>query len=103
MRLLIEIFVVGALISLAWEKPLRDRLPPALRGSKPEETSNSQTKPGTTPSGAWMRDPNRRSVLDTPPPRSTSTNPASSPGSWLFDPSHRSPLDPPAKKSPTPH
>jgi hypothetical protein len=106
MRLLIEIFIVAALISLAWEKPLRDRLPAFLTGTKPETTKAAprlQTSASATPSGAWMTDSNRRTVLDTPAPRSTTTNPGSSPGSWMFDPNHRSPLDPPPKKSPSPH
>ena len=107
MRLLIEIFIVAALISLAWEKSLRDRLPSFLTGTKPETTKATprlQTNAGVsaTPSGTWMRDPNRRTVLDTPPPGSTTTRATSSPGSWMWDPNHRSPLDPPAKNSPGP-
>lgn len=107
MRLLIEIFIVGALISLAWEKPLRDRLPATLTGIKQEVAKPSQrpqTSASATPSGAWMLDPNRRTVLDTPTPEPTVTRAGSRPnGSWMWDPNHRSPLDPPAKKSPTPH
>jgi hypothetical protein len=113
MRLLIEIFIVAALISLAWEKPLRDRLPGFLTGTKPETTKAAprlQTNASSTPSGAWMRDPNRRTVLDTPTPGhvlsgaegSTTTHATSSPGSWMWDPNHRSPLDAP-KRNPTPH
>ena len=54
MRLLIEIFIVAALISLAWEKPLRDRLPAFLTGTKPETTKAAlrlQTSASATPSG----------------------------------------------------
>jgi|SRR5581483_4249063 len=98
MRLLIEIFVIGALIYLGWEKPFRDWLP----GSKPPPVATPTVKlqpfarSTSTPSGAWMYDPNRHTALDRP--TAQSNYPQHSPsgnGSWMWDPSHRSPLDPP--------
>jgi hypothetical protein len=100
MRLLCEIFVIGALIYLGWEKPFNEWLhskPPAAR---------PLVRVSPTPSSAWMRDPSRRTALDTPVPLNTPpvrTNfPQHSPsasGSWMWDTNHRSALDPPHKSS----
>jgi hypothetical protein len=95
MRTLLEIILAAGLIALGWEKPLREGF------ARTEPVAASQT----TPSGAWMHDPNRRTILDTPPPNGVTIQPApgSSPGSWMFDPNHRAPLDPPRKSArPTP-
>jgi hypothetical protein len=114
MRLLTEIILAAALIGLAWGKSFKDRLSEvpwikdkvtaSERSTKP--TPSAHPPPASTPA-AWMWDPNRRSVLDTPPPKSTTLHPApsSTAGSWMFDPNHRSPLDPPSKKhaESTPH
>jgi hypothetical protein len=113
MRLLIEIFVIGALIYIGWEKPFRDWLPnsqPAVTAtpnaraaSHPQPRSTSSATAASQPSGAWMNDPNRRTALDTPHPLAGRPQPtASAAGSWMFDPNHRSPLDPP-KKGGSPH
>src|SRR3981081_1738961 len=102
MRLLCEIFVIGGLIYLGWERPFSEWLysPPA---AKPFVRARP------TPSAAWMRDPSRRTALDTPipsdPPPARPNFPQhspSAPGSWMWDPNHRSALDPP-HKSATPH
>lgn len=111
MRLLIEIVLAAAIIALAWEKSLEEhaRQIPWLGdkiAASQKPTKVTKTPPAPTPA-AWMWDANRRSVLDTPPPKSTTVHPApsSTAGSWLFDPNHRSPLDPPSKKhaETTPH
>jgi hypothetical protein len=78
MRLLCEIFVIGALIYLAWEKPFRDWLPntsPAVMAT-PAPAPAPVTKPPiqpqpivrstSTPSGEWMWDPAHHSALDRP-------------------------------------
>jgi hypothetical protein len=108
MRLLIEIFVIGALLYVGWEKPFRDWLPANISGvAKATPTPAVKLQPfarsTSTPSGAWMYDPNRRSVLDTPNARTNS--PQHSPsgnGAWMWDPNHRSPLDAP-RKGASPH
>jgi hypothetical protein len=114
MRVLIEIVLAAAIVALAWEKPLKERTNELPWFGDKAATSQESTKvakkpqppPAVTPA-AWMWDPNRRSALNTPPPKSeiAPSTPSSSPGSWMFDPHHRSPLDPPSKKhaSPTPH
>jgi hypothetical protein len=109
MRTLFEIVLAAALIALAWEKSLEERARDipwlgdkiAVSEKSTKTTKAPQSPPVSTPA-AWMSDPNRRSVLDTPPPKSTTLHPepTSTAGSWLFDPKHRSPLDPPTKKRP---
>jgi hypothetical protein len=106
MRLLTEI-ILAALIGLAWGKSFKDRLTEVPWFKDKITVSEKTTKtapttrppPASSPSGAWMWDPYRRSVLDTPKPRSVTTlpSPSSTAGSWMFDPNHRSPLDPPSK------
>jgi len=84
MRLLGEIFVIGALIYFGWEKPFKesvDQVRSKLTGkptevapipAAPTPTPAPRIVPGIqglstpTPSGAWMWDPNHRSVLDRP-------------------------------------
>jgi len=82
-RLLLEILIIGALIYVGWEIPFRDRLPtsvsgvaksrsPAAAAPQPINTGAAPRQPfvraASTPSGAWMWDPNRRSALDRPTP-----------------------------------
>jgi hypothetical protein len=110
MRLLCEIFIIGGLLYLGWEKPFRDRLPSSVNPAPPPKTVTVQPAPVpySTPapqSGTWMQDPNRHTPLDTPAPAVAHHQPqpsASGPAGWMFDPNHHSPLDPP-KKSSTPH
>src|SRR6266849_2914704 len=87
MRLIAEIFIVGALIYFGWEKPFKDwadegrfRLTGKRAAAAPQEavpaaptpTPAPRIVPGiqglSTPSprGAWMWDPNHRSALDRP-------------------------------------
>src|SRR3954469_22419448 len=99
MRLLLEIFAVGALIYIGWEKSFSER----IHGPPPAPTKPI-VRSATTPSGAWMWDSNRQTRLDTPVPQPAVTHRAGAPraagsGSWMWDPNHHSPLDPPAKKS----
>src|SRR2546423_10926322 len=110
MRSLIEIILVAAIIALAWEKSLKQRvsqLPWFNQDHPRSSTLNPRPAPTASPSGAWLWDPNRRGILDTPRPKTVTTSPAptSSPDSWLLDPNHHSPLDPPSQKHPqsTPH
>lgn len=102
MRLLVEIFLIGALIYLGWEIPFKDRLPNSVVRPAPRTTvavPHVRVVP-STPGGQWMVDPNRQATLGTPTPSGTHT---SGSGSWMFDPNHRSALDPPRHKSPRPH
>jgi hypothetical protein len=102
---LIEVFVIGALIYVGWEKPFRDWLPANISGvAKATPTPAVQLQPfarsTSTPSGAWVTDPNRHSPLDTP--GAPANYPQRSPtggGSWMWDPKHHSALDPPSHKS----
>jgi hypothetical protein len=113
MRLLVEIFIIGALIYLGWETPFRDRLPASMLGATKTQSATQPprpfVRPKPTPSGAWMRDPNHQTVLDTPRPQSgfnAGAHPrptASVSGSWMWDSNHHSPLDAPRHASPTPH
>src|SRR5436305_14891407 len=101
MRLLLEIFVIGALIYIGWQKPFTQWIhgPPPVVAPQPRPIVQA----AATPSGAWMRDPNRQSSLDTPAAKPNySQHSQSAAGAWMWDPNHRSPLDPP-HKNPTPH
>jgi hypothetical protein len=83
MRLLCEIFVIGGLIYLGWEKPFREWLPfnvaevsnPSRVNARPIANSPVQPPVRTTPapSGSWMWDPNRKSALDRPAYNQTRT------------------------------
>ncbi len=76
MRLLCEIFFIGALIYLGWEKPFRQWVPgaskaqPAVVTASPAAAPQPQLRPwvraAATPSGDWMWDPAHRSTLDRP-------------------------------------
>ena len=99
MRFLCEIFVIGGLLYLGWDKPFHERLP---KGASDQSVPAAPTPPPAVvaipaPSN-WIHDPNRRSALDTPQPQPAKP----SAGSWMWDSAHRSPLDPPRKSS-TPH
>jgi len=88
MRLLFEILVIGALIYLGWDTPLKQRVDRLRAGgtSKPPTTApaSQKTAPAATaptptpvpflkpiiratpPTGAWMWDSKHRSTLDRP-------------------------------------
>jgi hypothetical protein len=75
MRLLIELLIVAALVTLTWQHSLQERMA-ILTGVKPELSATPAptatpvvryvTQPTATPSGDWMWDPARRSALDRP-------------------------------------
>jgi len=92
MRLLVEIFIVGALIYFGWEKPFKesvDQVRSKLTGKPtavapqeavpppPTPTPAPRIVPGIqglstpTPSGAWMWDATHRGALDRPSPSPT--------------------------------
>ena len=113
-RFLCEIFVVTGLLYLGWEKPFKQWVDQVRGAVTPTVTSAPARLPQAIgratapPSGAWARDPNHLTVLDTPAPGYNSGVAAPRPGasvsgSWMWDPNHRSPLDPPAHKSPSPY
>ena len=70
MRSLLEIVLLGAVVALAWEKSISERVGevvPALASNEPAVAANRATPvAATNTSGAWMWDPNRRSALDRP-------------------------------------
>jgi hypothetical protein len=84
MRLLIEIFVVAALIYLGWERPFKDWTDDArskLTGKRAEVARPKPPPPrvvpgiqglsAPTPRGAWMWDRNHHGTLDRPTPSPT--------------------------------
>jgi hypothetical protein len=78
MRLLLELVIAAAIIALAWEKSLSERVSElpwfTHKVSKTESHSQSSTldsRPAPSAPGAWMWDRNRKSVLDTPHPKAT--------------------------------
>ena len=83
MRTLFEVVLLGALVALAWEKSISERLGdviPAFASKHP--TSPAQRAlpvAATNTSGAWMWDPNRRTALDRP-----AYDPKERPG-WAHD------------------
>ena len=88
MRLLVEIFIIGALIYFGWEKPFKDwadegrfrltgkRAAVAPQEAVPPPPPAPRIVPGiqglSTPSGAWMWDATHRGALDRPSPSPTS-------------------------------
>ncbi|MCA1600123.1 MAG: hypothetical protein LC776_00285 [Acidobacteria bacterium] len=75
MRTLLEIVVVALLIAIAWEKSVKERisglpwLGQKITGTESHSPSSTRhPRPTPTVSGAWMWDPNRKSVLDRPSP-----------------------------------
>lgn len=104
MRFLCEIFVVVALIYLGWQKSFDQRIK-EMRGIKAETVKSPAAQipiaaVTATPDGTWRMDPNRQSILDTPPPKLNAAKPqpsATKSGSWMWE---RSKLDPAKKPSP---
>ena len=90
MRLLVEILIVGALIYVAWDMPLKQRVDqvqaavraampskqpatapqePVVAPAAPTSTPIPLLRPiqrATVPPGVWMWDPKHQSVLDRP-------------------------------------
>jgi hypothetical protein len=103
---LLEVIIAVAIIALAWEKSLKERADDLPSFSDKSSSTQNQPRsssvnprPSPTAPGAWMWDPKRQSILDTPQPKTaTIPAPSSTAGSSLLDPNHRSPLDPPSKK-----
>jgi hypothetical protein len=81
-RLLVDLIIAAAILALAWEKPLKERvnhLPwmadkTAPAAKVPVPTTHPQSivaptpavHPTSTVAGSWMWDPNRKSPLDPP-------------------------------------
>jgi hypothetical protein len=88
MRILAELFVIGALIYLGWEQPFKERVDQVRAKVTGKQT---QVAPQAI-------------VTPTPAPRIVPgiiRQPTPHPGAWRLDPRHRSPLDPP-QASPSP-
>jgi hypothetical protein len=107
--LLCEILIIGGLLYLGWEKPFKEwigqKSTPAVIANTPAPQPILRVSPVPSPP-SWMRDPNRRTALDTPAPITSTAHvqpTASASGSWMFDPNHHSPLDPPPRRSASPH
>ena len=70
MRSVIEIAILGAVVALGWEKSISERVGeaiPAFASTQPKVAAKRATPVAAAQtSGAWMWDPNRRSVLDRP-------------------------------------
>lgn len=93
MRLLIEVLIIGGLISLGWEQPLKGRLgqvETAVRAaaSTLKPTAIPQEAPVQVAPTAPTPVPQPKVIFVTPtaPPR----------GAWMWDEKHHSPLDRPA-------
>jgi hypothetical protein len=77
-RLLCEIFIIGVLLWLTWDKSIRDRIggltgrpvqvqqTPAVEPSQSGPITRYVERPQPTASGQWMWDPAHHSVLDRP-------------------------------------
>jgi hypothetical protein len=100
MRLLCEIFIIGALLYLGWDIPFRQRLPSYITPTKqiaaPRATATAAGTGGVPLQPFVQSTPNYTSAVARPVPSATQS------GSWMFDPNHHSALDVP-KKSSTPH
>ena len=70
MRSVVELAILAAVIALAWEKSISQRVGeviPAFASEQPRAMAKRATPvSASNTSGAWMWDPNRRSVLDRP-------------------------------------
>src|SRR2546421_535712 len=99
MRLLCEIFVIGGLLYLGWDRPFRARLE-----SRPGSAQTTAV-PAINTAASSAGVPLQPFVQASPAPVVARAQPrASVPGSWMFDPNHRTALDAPKpKKSSTPH
>ena len=76
MRLLGEIFIIGALLYLGWEKPFTQWIhgpPPPVVTATPPPPPKPIVRATATPSGAWMWDSSRKSLLDQPGPKKSFT------------------------------
>ena len=103
MRLLCEIFVIGALLYFGWDIPFRDRVPGALTGTRQSTAApaaRGHNKAQTQVQAASASGVALQPFTAAPPPRPQPST--SNSGSWMFDPNHRSPLDPPKHSTP-PH
>jgi hypothetical protein len=90
-RLLVEILIVGGLIYLGLEQPLKDRIGQVREKVTGKEAQVVQEIVSPTPRPAPRVVPGI--VREPTPPR----------GAWRLDPNHRSPLDAPLHDSPSPH
>jgi len=70
MRLLFEILIIGALIYLMWDVPLKQRVD-KLRAAVTSKQTTAPPMPIPTPHGAWLWDPNHHGTLDRPSPSPT--------------------------------
>jgi hypothetical protein len=107
-RLLCEIFIIGGLLYLGWEKPFKEwigqKRTPAVIANSAATQPILHVSPIPSPP-AWMRDPNHRTALDSPTPIISNAHvqpAASASGSWMFDPNRHSRLDP-TRRSASPH
>lgn len=69
MRSLIEAVLLSAIVALAWEKPISERVGdviPALASNGPVTQPVRATPVAANSFGLWMWDENRKSVLDRP-------------------------------------
>ncbi len=79
MRLVLELLVVAGLVALGWNKSFSERVglsaaqtAPATAARVPApagaatDNGSAAAPPASSPSGAWMWDPNRRAALDRP-------------------------------------
>jgi hypothetical protein len=100
MRLLVELLIIGGLISLAWEQPLKARLEQleatvraaaAAIGSKLKSTAVPQETPAAMPAGPIA------TATPVPQPKVIFVTPTAPPrGAWMWDEKRHSPLDRPA-------
>jgi hypothetical protein len=113
MRLLCEIFIIGALIYLGWEKPYTQWIN-ELRGKRearravaaPAQPFNSSAAYTARPASDYQPfgRPASAALLTSPSPVLSAPRPASTvSGSWMWDSSHQSALDPPHKAATPPH
>ena len=71
MRTLLDIAIAVLLIALGWEKSFQQRaseLPWVGDKTAAVQKTAVAPRPAPSASGAWMWDPNRKSVLDRPSP-----------------------------------
>lgn len=94
MRLALELVLVAAILYLGWDKPLSEWVLPVAHSPPPPSRSSVSAKATLSPSGAWMWDPSRHSVLDKPGEQPKTVHQSAS---GILDPNHRSPLDPRVK------
>jgi hypothetical protein len=98
MRLLVELLIIGGLISLAWEQPLKARLEQleatvraaaAAIGSKLKSTAVPQETPVPVAPAV--------TATPVPQPKVIFVTPTATPrGAWMWDEKHHSVLDRPA-------